>query len=76
MSDTSDGDKRLSRYRPNVSTESWRRDVEPIGEDSSDSSGTKDGIVRSFEDMPIDLNDVCAVTVTITMLVRIDRISD
>ncbi|GJW46535.1 putative reverse transcriptase domain-containing protein [Tanacetum coccineum] len=28
------------------------------GEDSSDSSGTKDGIVRSFEDMPVDLDDV------------------
>ncbi|GKB21857.1 hypothetical protein Tco_0855780, partial [Tanacetum coccineum] len=32
--------------------------VEPAGEDSSDSSGTRDGIVRSFEDMPIDLDDV------------------
>ncbi|GKF49669.1 hypothetical protein Tco_0142920, partial [Tanacetum coccineum] len=32
--------------------------VEPAGEYSSDSSGTRDGIVRSFEDMPIDLNDV------------------
>ncbi|GJW99484.1 hypothetical protein Tco_0183398 [Tanacetum coccineum] len=33
--------------------------VEPAGEDSSDSSGTRDDIVRSFEDMPIDLdNDV------------------
>ncbi|GKE91030.1 hypothetical protein Tco_1572125 [Tanacetum coccineum] len=31
--------------------------VEPAVEDSSDSSGTRDGIVRSFEDMPIDLND-------------------
>ncbi|GKA40379.1 hypothetical protein Tco_0732972, partial [Tanacetum coccineum] len=31
--------------------------VEPAGEDSSDSSGTRDGIVRSFEDMPIDLDD-------------------
>ncbi|GJV22160.1 hypothetical protein Tco_1371180 [Tanacetum coccineum] len=31
--------------------------VEPTGEDSS---GTRDGIVRSFKDMPIDLNDdVC-----------------
>ncbi|GJU30832.1 hypothetical protein Tco_1174421 [Tanacetum coccineum] len=29
--------------------------VEPVGEDSS---GTRDGIVRSFEDMPIDLDDV------------------
>ncbi|GKG52461.1 hypothetical protein Tco_0547336, partial [Tanacetum coccineum] len=32
--------------------------VEPVGEDSSDSSSTRDGIVRSFEDMPIDLDDV------------------
>ncbi|GKD72162.1 hypothetical protein Tco_1330444, partial [Tanacetum coccineum] len=32
--------------------------VEPAGEDSFDSSGTRDGIVRSFEDMPIDLDDV------------------
>ncbi|GKD72721.1 hypothetical protein Tco_1331003, partial [Tanacetum coccineum] len=31
--------------------------VEPTGEDSSDSSGTRDGIVRSFEDMLIDLDD-------------------
>nr|GEW21460.1 hypothetical protein [Tanacetum cinerariifolium] len=30
---------------------------EPTGEDSSDSSGTKDGIIRSFEYMPIDLDD-------------------
>nr|GEW35023.1 transposase, MuDR, MULE transposase domain protein [Tanacetum cinerariifolium] len=30
---------------------------EPTGEDCSDSSGTRDGIVRSFEDMPIDLDD-------------------
>ncbi|GJX70437.1 putative reverse transcriptase domain-containing protein [Tanacetum coccineum] len=31
--------------------------VETAGEDSSDSSGTRDGIVRSFEDMPINLDD-------------------
>nr|GFA58847.1 hypothetical protein [Tanacetum cinerariifolium] len=31
---------------------------EPIGEDSSNSSGTRDGIVRSFKDMLIDLDDV------------------
>ncbi|GKE61295.1 hypothetical protein Tco_1511662, partial [Tanacetum coccineum] len=28
----------------------------PVGEDSSDSSGTRDGIIRSFEDMPTDLD--------------------
>ncbi|GKA18914.1 hypothetical protein Tco_0698829 [Tanacetum coccineum] len=33
--------------------------IEPTGEDSSNSSSTRDGIVRSFEDMPIDLDD-CA----------------
>ncbi|GJR14599.1 putative reverse transcriptase domain-containing protein [Tanacetum coccineum] len=32
--------------------------VEPAGEDSSYSSGTRDGIVWSFEDIPIDLDDV------------------
>ncbi|GJW90312.1 hypothetical protein Tco_0167865 [Tanacetum coccineum] len=32
--------------------------VKPTGEDSFVSSGTRDDIVRSFEDMPIDLNDV------------------
>ncbi|GKD00170.1 hypothetical protein Tco_1170444, partial [Tanacetum coccineum] len=32
--------------------------VKPVGEDSSDLSCTRDGIVRSFEDMPIDLDDV------------------
>ncbi|GJX95450.1 hypothetical protein Tco_0351248 [Tanacetum coccineum] len=36
--------------------DTWRH--EPAGEDYFDSSGTRDGIVRSFEDMPIDLNDV------------------
>ncbi|GKG57625.1 hypothetical protein Tco_0587223, partial [Tanacetum coccineum] len=30
--------------------------VEPAREDSSNSSGTRDGIVRSFEDMLIDLD--------------------
>ncbi|GKF94630.1 hypothetical protein Tco_0284330, partial [Tanacetum coccineum] len=32
--------------------------VEPAGEDSYDLSSTRDGIVRSFEDMLIDLDDV------------------
>ncbi|GJY23982.1 putative reverse transcriptase domain-containing protein [Tanacetum coccineum] len=32
--------------------------VDPAREDSFDSSGTRDGFVRSFEYMPIDLNDV------------------
>ncbi|GKE66887.1 hypothetical protein Tco_1521048 [Tanacetum coccineum] len=43
-------------------------------EDSSDSSGTRDGIVRSFEDMPIDLNDVVRDFYHHMSEVRIDRI--
>ncbi|GJU54648.1 hypothetical protein Tco_1228362 [Tanacetum coccineum] len=48
--------------------------VEPAGEDSSDSSGTRDGIVRSFEDMPIDLDDVVRDFYHHMFEVRIDRI--
>ncbi|GJR64963.1 hypothetical protein Tco_0011028 [Tanacetum coccineum] len=48
--------------------------VEPAGEDSSDSSGTRDGIVRSFEDMPIDLDDVVRDFYHHMSKVRIDRI--
>ncbi|GJR53073.1 hypothetical protein Tco_1403594 [Tanacetum coccineum] len=48
--------------------------VEPAGEDSSDSSGTRDGIVRSFEDMLIDLDDVVRDFYHHMSEVRIDRI--
>ncbi|GJS54686.1 hypothetical protein Tco_0628048, partial [Tanacetum coccineum] len=48
--------------------------VEPAGEDSSDSSSTRDGIVRSFEDMPIDLDDVVHDFYHHMSEVRIDRI--
>ncbi|GJZ51120.1 hypothetical protein Tco_0605635 [Tanacetum coccineum] len=48
--------------------------VEPAGEDSSNSSGTRDGIVRSFEDMPIDLNDAVHDFYHHMSEVRIDRI--
>ncbi|GKC39189.1 hypothetical protein Tco_1051573, partial [Tanacetum coccineum] len=48
--------------------------IEPAGEDSSDSSGTRDGIVRSFEDMPIDLDDVVRDFYHHMSEVRIDRI--
>ncbi|GKE72954.1 hypothetical protein Tco_1534995, partial [Tanacetum coccineum] len=48
--------------------------VEPAGEDSSDLSGTRDGIVRSFEDMPIDLDDVVRDFYHHMFKVRIDRI--
>ncbi|GKB56317.1 hypothetical protein Tco_0912503, partial [Tanacetum coccineum] len=48
--------------------------VEPAGEDSSDSSGIRDGIVRSFEDMPIDLDDAVRDFYHHMSEVRIDRI--
>ncbi|GJW59046.1 hypothetical protein Tco_0105777 [Tanacetum coccineum] len=48
--------------------------VEPAGEDSSNSSGTRDGIVRSFEDMMIDLDDVVRDFYHHVYEVRIDRI--
>ncbi|GKC03215.1 hypothetical protein Tco_0994825 [Tanacetum coccineum] len=48
--------------------------VEPAREDSSDSSGTRDGIVRSFKDMPIDLDDVVRDFYHHMSEVRIDRI--
>ncbi|GKE78826.1 hypothetical protein Tco_1544946, partial [Tanacetum coccineum] len=52
--------------------DTWRH--EPAGEDSFDSSSTRDGIVRSFEDMPIDLNDVVRDFYHHMSKVRIDRI--
>ncbi|GJW64304.1 hypothetical protein Tco_0116188 [Tanacetum coccineum] len=48
--------------------------VEPAGEDSSDSSGTRDDIVRSFEDMLIDLDDVVRDFYHHMSEVRVDRI--
>ncbi|GKA16215.1 hypothetical protein Tco_0695962 [Tanacetum coccineum] len=48
--------------------------VEPAGEDSSDSSGTRDGIVRSVEDMPVDLDDVVCDFYHHMSEVRVDRI--
>ncbi|GKE22295.1 putative reverse transcriptase domain-containing protein, partial [Tanacetum coccineum] len=48
--------------------------IEPAGEDSSDLSGTRDGIVRSFEDMPINLNDVVRDFYHHMSEVHIDRI--
>ncbi|GJR32254.1 hypothetical protein Tco_1108486 [Tanacetum coccineum] len=48
--------------------------VEPAGEDSSDSSGTRDGIVRSFKDMPIDLDDVVCDFYHHMSEVHIDRV--
>ncbi|GJT30028.1 hypothetical protein Tco_0910303 [Tanacetum coccineum] len=48
--------------------------VKPTREDPSDSSGTRDGIVRSVEDMPIDLDDVVRDFYHHMSEVRIDRI--
>ncbi|GKB80380.1 hypothetical protein Tco_0947275 [Tanacetum coccineum] len=48
--------------------------VEPAGEDSFDSSGIKDGIVRLFEDMPIDLDDAVRDFYHHMSEVSIDRI--
>ncbi|GKF92856.1 hypothetical protein Tco_0279575, partial [Tanacetum coccineum] len=48
--------------------------VEPAREDSSDSSGTRDGIVRSLEDMLIDLDDVVHDFYHHMSEVHIDRI--
>ncbi|GJT29244.1 hypothetical protein Tco_0909519 [Tanacetum coccineum] len=48
--------------------------IEPAGEDSFDSSGTRDGIVRSFEEMPIDLDDVVHDFYHHMSEVHIDRI--
>ncbi|GKF36914.1 hypothetical protein Tco_0113672, partial [Tanacetum coccineum] len=48
--------------------------VEPVKEDSPDSSGTKDGIVRSVKDMPVDLGDVVRDFYHHMSKVRVDRI--
>ncbi|GKD07332.1 hypothetical protein Tco_1187017 [Tanacetum coccineum] len=48
--------------------------VEPAGDDSSYFFGTRDDIVRSFEDMPIDLNDVVRNFYHHMSEVRINRI--
>ncbi|GJZ70780.1 hypothetical protein Tco_0634631 [Tanacetum coccineum] len=48
--------------------------VKPAGEDSSGSSGTRDCIVRSFKDMPIDLDDVVRGIYHHMSNVRINRI--
>ncbi|GJR54994.1 hypothetical protein Tco_1405515 [Tanacetum coccineum] len=48
--------------------------IEPAGVDSSDSSGTRDGIVRLFEDMLIELNDSMRDFYHHMFEVRIDKI--
>ncbi|GJT36848.1 hypothetical protein Tco_0936713 [Tanacetum coccineum] len=48
--------------------------VEPAGEDSYDSFGTRDGIVRSVEDMLVDLDDAVRNFYHHMSEVRVDRI--
>ncbi|GKB51222.1 hypothetical protein Tco_0901975 [Tanacetum coccineum] len=48
--------------------------VETDGEDSPDSSGIRDGIFRSVEDMPVDLGDVVRDFYHHMSEVRVDRI--
>nr|GEU42183.1 hypothetical protein [Tanacetum cinerariifolium] len=48
--------------------------IGPVGGDSSSSSGTRDGTVRSVEDMPVDLDDDIRDFYHHTFKVRMDRI--
>ncbi|GJR70018.1 hypothetical protein Tco_0016083 [Tanacetum coccineum] len=48
--------------------------IEPAGEDSPGSSGTRDGIVRSVKDIPVDLGDVVRDFYHHMSEVRVDRI--
>ncbi|GJZ25980.1 hypothetical protein Tco_0570233, partial [Tanacetum coccineum] len=48
--------------------------IEPAREDSPDSSGTRDGIVRSVEDIPVDLGDAVRDFYHHMSEVRVDRI--
>ncbi|GKF16139.1 hypothetical protein Tco_0061057, partial [Tanacetum coccineum] len=55
--DTSAGDTVEVGIDPRSVPMDVEESEEPAGEDSSDSSGTRDDIVRSFEEIPIDLDD-------------------
>ncbi|GKC50468.1 hypothetical protein Tco_1073213, partial [Tanacetum coccineum] len=72
--DTSVGDTVKVRIDPMLAPIVEEEIVEPVGEDSPDLSGTRDGIVRSFEDIPIDLDDVVHNFYHHMSEVRIDRI--
>ncbi|GKE28320.1 hypothetical protein Tco_1443704, partial [Tanacetum coccineum] len=72
--DTSAGDTVEVGIDPRSVPVADEESEEPAGEDSSDSSGTRDGIVRSFEDIPIDLDDVVCDFYHHMYEVRIDRI--
>nr|GEU99759.1 retrovirus-related Pol polyprotein from transposon 17.6 [Tanacetum cinerariifolium] len=48
--------------------------IDPVGRDSSSSFGTRDGTVRSVEDMPVDLDDAIRDFYHHMSEVRVDRI--
>ncbi|GJT63723.1 putative reverse transcriptase domain-containing protein [Tanacetum coccineum] len=72
--DTSAGDTVKVGINPMLAPIVKEEIAEPAREDSSDSSGTRDCIVRLLEDMPIDLNDVVRDFYHHMSKVRIDRI--
>nr|GEX20031.1 hypothetical protein [Tanacetum cinerariifolium] len=72
--DTSAGDTVKVGIDPMSALVANEESKEPAGEDSSDSYGTRDGLFRSFEDMPIDLDDVVHYFYHYMFEVRIDRI--
>nr|GEW26200.1 reverse transcriptase domain-containing protein [Tanacetum cinerariifolium] len=72
--DTSAGDTVEVGIDPMSAPVADEESEEPAGEDSSNSSGTRDGIVRSFKDMPIDLDDVVRDFYHHMSEVHIDRI--
>nr|GEV21615.1 hypothetical protein [Tanacetum cinerariifolium] len=72
--DTSAGDTVEVGIDPMSAPVADEESEEPAGEDSSNSPGTRDGIVRSFKDMPIDLDDVMRDFYHHMYEVHIDRI--
>ncbi|GKA95310.1 hypothetical protein Tco_0817348 [Tanacetum coccineum] len=72
--DTSTGDMAEVGIDPMTAPLVEEEIVEPAGEDSPDSPGTRDGIVRSVEDTPVDLSDVVRDFYHHMSEVRVDRI--
>ncbi|GKD18303.1 hypothetical protein Tco_1207461 [Tanacetum coccineum] len=72
--DASDGDTIEVGIDPRSAPIAEEVSVEPAGDDSSDSSGTRDGSVRSVEDMPVDLEDAVRDFYHHMSEVRVDRI--
>ncbi|GKB35458.1 hypothetical protein Tco_0880400 [Tanacetum coccineum] len=72
--DTSDGDMVEVGIDPMSALIVEEEIVEPAREDSFDLFGTRDGNVRLFKDIPIDLNDVVRDFYHYMSKVRIDKI--